>query len=74
MTVPTALRMLIDKAGVSLVHGHSSHHPRAVEIYRDRLILYGCADFLNDYEEARGNCIDGRPISAGADSDTNVRT
>jgi poly-gamma-glutamate capsule biosynthesis protein CapA/YwtB (metallophosphatase superfamily) len=47
-------RMLIDKAGVSIVHGHSSHHPRAIEIYRDRLILYGCGDFLNDYEGIQG--------------------
>ena len=47
-------RTLIDKAGVSVVHGHSSHHPRAIEIYRDRLILYGCGDFLNDYEGIRG--------------------
>jgi poly-gamma-glutamate synthesis protein (capsule biosynthesis protein) len=48
-------RTLIDKAGVSVIHGHSSHHPRAIEIYRDRLILYGCGDFLNDYEGIRGH-------------------
>src|SRR5262245_7911284 len=47
-------RVLIDKAGVSIVHGHSSHHPRAIEIYRDRLILYGSGDFLNDYEGIPG--------------------
>jgi poly-gamma-glutamate synthesis protein (capsule biosynthesis protein) len=47
-------RTLIDKAGVSIVHGHSSHHPKAIEIYRDSLILYGCCDFLNDYEGIRG--------------------
>ena len=47
-------RTLIDRAGVSIVHGHSSHHPRAIEIYRDRLILYGCGDFLNDYEGIPG--------------------
>jgi poly-gamma-glutamate synthesis protein (capsule biosynthesis protein) len=47
-------RSLVDQAGVSIVHGHSSHHPRAIEIYRDRLILYGCGDFLNDYEGIRG--------------------
>ncbi|WJR75914.1 CapA family protein [Bradyrhizobium sp. NP1] len=47
-------RALIDQAGVSIVHGHSPHHPRAIEIYRDRLILYGCGDFLNDYEGIRG--------------------
>jgi poly-gamma-glutamate synthesis protein (capsule biosynthesis protein) len=45
---------LIDRAGVSIVHGHSSHHAKAVEIYRDRLILYGCGDFLNDYEGIKG--------------------
>jgi poly-gamma-glutamate capsule biosynthesis protein CapA/YwtB (metallophosphatase superfamily) len=41
---------LIDRAGIDVIHGHSSHHPRAIEVYRDRLILYGCGDFLNDYE------------------------
>ena len=44
---------LID-AGVDLVHGHSSHHPKGIEVYRDRLILYGCGDFLNDYEGIGG--------------------
>jgi poly-gamma-glutamate capsule biosynthesis protein CapA/YwtB (metallophosphatase superfamily) len=41
---------LIDKADVSIVHGHSSHHAKAIEMYKNRLILYGCGDFLNDYE------------------------
>ena len=45
---------LID-AGVDLVHGHSSHHARAFEIYRERLILYGCGDFINDYEGIGGH-------------------
>jgi poly-gamma-glutamate synthesis protein (capsule biosynthesis protein) len=45
---------LIDQAAVSIVHGHSSHHPKAVEVYRNRLILYGCGDFLNDYEGISG--------------------
>lgn len=45
---------LIDTGEFSIVHGHSSHHPRPVEIYRDRLILYGCGDFVNDYEGIRG--------------------
>ncbi len=40
---------LID-AGVDIVHGHSSHHIKALEMYQGRLILYGCGDFLNDYE------------------------
>jgi poly-gamma-glutamate synthesis protein (capsule biosynthesis protein) len=42
-------RALID-AGADVIHGHSSHHPRPIEIYRGRLILYGCGDLLNDYE------------------------
>lgn len=46
---------LIERAGIDLVHGHSSHHPRAVEVYRDRLIIYGCGDFLNDYEGITGH-------------------
>ena len=45
---------LIDTAGVDLVHGHSSHHVKGIEIYRDKLILYGCGDFLNDYEGITG--------------------
>jgi poly-gamma-glutamate synthesis protein (capsule biosynthesis protein) len=45
---------LIDEAAVSIVHGHSSHHPIAMEVYRNRLILFGCGDFLNDYEGIRG--------------------
>jgi poly-gamma-glutamate synthesis protein (capsule biosynthesis protein) len=36
------------------VHGHSSHHPKAIKVYRDRLILYGCGDFLNNYEGIAG--------------------
>ncbi|MFI5615683.1 CapA family protein [Amycolatopsis sp. NPDC051903] len=46
-------RRLID-AGVDLVHGHSSHHPRPIEVYRGKLILYGCGDLVNDYEGIRG--------------------
>ena len=43
------------EGGVDLVHGHSSHHPKALEVYRDRLILYGCGDFLDDYEGIGGH-------------------
>lgn len=46
---------LIDRAGVSIVHGHSSHHPLAVEIHNGGLILYGCGDFLTDYEGIAGH-------------------
>ena len=45
---------LIDEAGADIIHGHSSHHVRAIEIYKDKLILYGCGDFLNDYEGIGG--------------------
>ncbi len=45
---------LIDEAGVDIVHGHSSHHVKGIEVYKDRLILYGCGDFLNDYEGIGG--------------------
>jgi poly-gamma-glutamate synthesis protein (capsule biosynthesis protein) len=34
--------------------GHSSHHAKAIEVYQQRLILYGCGDFLNDYEGITG--------------------
>jgi poly-gamma-glutamate capsule biosynthesis protein CapA/YwtB (metallophosphatase superfamily) len=39
---------------VDIVHGHSSHHIKAIEVYRGRLILYGCGDFLTDYEGISG--------------------
>ncbi len=42
------------EAGVDIVHGHSSHHVKAIEVYCDRPILYGCGDFLNDYEGIGG--------------------
>jgi poly-gamma-glutamate capsule biosynthesis protein CapA/YwtB (metallophosphatase superfamily) len=45
---------LID-AGVDIVHGHSSHHPRPLEVYGDRLVLYGCGDLVDDYEGITGN-------------------
>jgi len=46
---------LVDEAGVDLIHGHSSHHPKGLEVYRDRLVLYGCGDFINDYEGIGGH-------------------
>lgn len=46
---------LIDEAGVDIVWGHSSHHPKAIEVHEGRLILYGCGDFLNDYEGIGGH-------------------
>jgi poly-gamma-glutamate synthesis protein (capsule biosynthesis protein) len=45
---------LID-GGVDLVHGHSSHHPRPLEVYHQKLILYGCGDLVDDYEGISGH-------------------
>ena len=45
---------LIDEVGVDIIHGHSSHHVKAIEVYKDKLILYGCGDFINDYEGIGG--------------------
>lgn len=46
---------LIDSGAVDLVHGHSSHHPIGIEVRAGKLILYGCGDFLNDYEGIDGD-------------------
>src|SRR5438067_12716497 len=40
--------------GIAIVHGHSSHHVKAIQIFKERLILYGCGDFLTDYEGISG--------------------
>ena len=48
-------RQLIDEAAIDVFHGHSSHHPRGIEVYRNRPIIYGCGDFVNDYEGIRGH-------------------
>ena len=47
-------RTLIDLGACDILHGHSSHHPLAIQIYRGKLILYGCGDFINDYEGIGG--------------------
>jgi poly-gamma-glutamate capsule biosynthesis protein CapA/YwtB (metallophosphatase superfamily) len=46
-------RRLVEQ-GVAIVHGHSSHHVKAIEVFKGRLILYGCGDFLTDYEGITG--------------------
>jgi poly-gamma-glutamate synthesis protein (capsule biosynthesis protein) len=45
---------LLERAGVDLVHGHSSHHVKGIEVHKGRLILYGCGDFIDDYEGIGG--------------------
>jgi len=46
---------LIDEASVDVVHGHSSHHAKGIEIYKGKPIFYGCGDFINDYEGIQGH-------------------
>lgn len=45
---------LIDEAGVDVIHGHSSHHVKGIEVYKGKIIIYGSGDFLNDYEGIGG--------------------
>jgi len=47
-------RQLIDEAGVDVIHGHSSHHIKGIEVYKGKPVIYGCGDFLNDYEGIGG--------------------
>jgi poly-gamma-glutamate synthesis protein (capsule biosynthesis protein) len=51
----TFAHALIDEAGVHVVHGHSSHHVRPLEVHDGHLILYGAGDFLTDYEGIHGH-------------------
>jgi len=57
--VPTVQRSfahaLIDSDSVDVVFGHSSHHAKAVECYRGKVILYGTGDFVTDYEGIGGH-------------------
>jgi poly-gamma-glutamate synthesis protein (capsule biosynthesis protein) len=56
--VPSSQKMLVhrlvEETGLDILHGHSSHHVKAIEVYKNRLIFYGCGDFLNDYEGIAG--------------------
>jgi poly-gamma-glutamate synthesis protein (capsule biosynthesis protein) len=38
------------QAGVDVIHGHSSHHAKGIEVLANRPVIYGCGDLLNDYE------------------------
>ncbi len=39
---------------MDVIHGHSSHHVKGIEVYKEKLIIYGAGDFLNDYEGIGG--------------------
>jgi poly-gamma-glutamate synthesis protein (capsule biosynthesis protein) len=45
---------LIDETGVDIIHGHSSHHAKGIEVYCGKPVIYGCGDFINDYEGIGG--------------------
>ncbi|WP_372920463.1 CapA family protein, partial [Salegentibacter sp.] len=46
---------LIDQDLVDVIFGHSSHHPMGMEVYKNKLIIYGAGDFINDYEGISGH-------------------
>jgi len=46
---------VLDWGAVDVVHGHSSHHVLPFEIIGGKLVLYGCGDFINDYEGIAGH-------------------
>lgn len=46
---------LIEKAGVNVVFGHSSHHPKGIESIGGGIVFYGCGDLINDYEGIGGH-------------------
>lgn len=46
---------LVEEGPVDLIHGHSSHHPKGIEVHNERLIIYGAGDLINDYEGIQGH-------------------
>jgi poly-gamma-glutamate capsule biosynthesis protein CapA/YwtB (metallophosphatase superfamily) len=42
-------RTLVQEGGVSIFHGHSSHHVQGVEFIDGKPIVYGAGPFLDDY-------------------------
>lgn len=46
---------LVESGAADVVHGHSSHHVKAFEVHAGKLVIYGCGDFLTDYEGIRGH-------------------
>ena len=42
-------------AGVDVIHGHSAHHRKGIEVIDGRAVLYGCGDLINDYEGIKGD-------------------
>lgn len=47
-------RLLVDRAGVDVVHGHSAHHLQPAEIHNGKLIIYDSGDLIDDYAGTAG--------------------
>lgn len=48
-------RRLIESGSADIIHGHSSHHPIGIEVIAGKPVIYGCGDFINDYEGIGGH-------------------
>lgn len=48
-------QQLIESGQVHVIYGHSSHHPKGIEILDGKPVLYGCGDLINDYEGISGH-------------------
>ncbi len=35
--------------GADIYWGHSNHMPQGIEIYKSKIIMYDCGDFIDDY-------------------------
>ena len=46
---------LLGSGQVDLIHGHSSHHFKAIGFSNGKTVLFGCGDLLNDYEGIGGH-------------------
>jgi len=53
-------KSLIDIAKVDVLHCHSSHHFKGISVYKSKLIIWGCGDFLTDYEGIRNQSTDSQ--------------
>jgi len=57
--------LLIDVAHVDVVLGHSSHHVIGLEVWHNKLILYGAGDFISDYEGIVNPLYEGYRLDLG---------
>lgn len=48
-------RRLVASGAADFVFGHSSHHPKGIEVVDGRGVVYGAGDLLNDYEGIAGH-------------------